>query len=59
MSTKLIPGFSRYSINKDGVIIDTTNGKTMSSVTHRGIEAVNLVNNEGVKKRTKIGRAHV
>ena len=54
MSTKLIPGFSRYSIDKDGVIIDTTNGKIMSSVTHRGIEAVNLVNNEGVKKRTKL-----
>ena len=54
MSTKLIPGFSRYSINKDGVITDTTTGKIMSSVTHRGTEAVNLVDNEGNKKRTKL-----
>ena len=54
MSTKLIPGFSRYSIDKDGTIIDTTNGKIMSSVTHRGTEAINLVNNEGVRKRIKL-----
>ena len=54
MSTKLIPGFSRYSINKDGVITDTTNGKVMSSVTHRGTEAVNLMDDEGNRKRTKL-----
>lgn len=54
MSTKLIPGFSRYSINKDGEITDTTNGKVMSSVTHRGTEAVNLMNDEGNRKRIKL-----
>ena len=54
MSTRLIPGFSRYSIDKDGVITDTTTGKIMSSVTHRGTEAVNLMDDEGNRKRTKL-----
>lgn len=56
MRSVIIPGYSNYSINEQGVITNTTTMRIISQRNNRGYWVCNLYNDQRIEKTVKVHR---